>query len=1145
MKTITFESIRNLLRSKKKNVQDYGDASFKRSDSFRRISIRRSYLNRNRKRAQNAAAKVNGNNGHANVESCSHEIANSHADASISCPVQVHAQSHPHSHSANGGTTSKARVESAVVTAHHTHDNAIASNMSAIDEAAKIARCAKTTAMRKSHDDLANGKAHGHSRRTNRHQQHQLSDDDGSALPPYASHGGGGGDGTSNGIARATSIECFVKAGNRVKKPIEAGLNVASEQPTNANDHMKRSFEKSLNSLKFDGSFIDINLDTQSSIHSANTRCPNSYAPNDLNAPQRPFRSLNNDTSLKSKPRLDYHHHHQQKQQSQPMSYIDMSGNGMPPAAHKTHQTHGERPSFVIFKTFSNEHNSDECLYLETCFNNSKEHMAKTRDASIPIQIKACPNEQHITIDVSSSSGNAATSGGASGGAGPATSLDGALSMCHPTAIELHKKNHGVVIQISDAGCNIDSRLPLKKKGNDVHVASDDETSLNGKFTFEIYKQIRTAQKCEKPCTSRSRLTARSTEESDFRSCDSRDESTSYRHSMHDQTLSDSFRSLCIGKQMSDPNFFLEAPESPIPYPLRIKTNPFTNQAEPYSVNLGRVWKQLNLGQDETSLETSLNTQYNKPTTATASNAATPTTTTTTTAKPKNDSFRSISSHDSGFSLTLTKQKSLFQRSQPPPKKPQRKSKLSDKRDTNGKRMMGAANATPSMRRNKRRLIKTRSSNGSAMSSSHEHSSRRRSAKMPFAAIDVEETGGLGAAMFDRSHLLDTTNDSDISISQEISDLEMFFEEHLKRLKEYYLHKKKMTEQGDSTGRGGEVNGDDKIRMGRHMQPIDEKRRKRKKSSRNSTASRSSRSHMKPASIDSHRRSTDASKHSSRDSQRRQSTNRDSGQQAMGQFDFPRPDKRSTLNARHNGGAVCIINGQRFGGTVQYASLDFSNDQRFDSFNGCPKAGGPTGSQLSGPGGIYPNQSYCDKVHQSNTEQCDKCNGVDGVGNDSDDEYVDVPSDEDEDDDEYGAFNFDQAICVKCQQPLSECVCSEKPDMQRPLPTSAVPRCYMTPDNLLCNCMGTLHGAAMHAKKRKKPRKNKKTHKIYQTYVVHSLPKPAVVMRRKRRIRYLTKNHSLRRDYCYISSKLRSNTHIPTHIHLHTNHFALVHTLLL
>ena len=59
MKPITFESIRNLLKTKKKQKDKSNiDQSFKRSDSFKRISIRKSYLERGRKR--NAAAVLRG-----------------------------------------------------------------------------------------------------------------------------------------------------------------------------------------------------------------------------------------------------------------------------------------------------------------------------------------------------------------------------------------------------------------------------------------------------------------------------------------------------------------------------------------------------------------------------------------------------------------------------------------------------------------------------------------------------------------------------------------------------------------------------------------------------------------------------------------------------------------------------------------------------------------------------------------------------------------------------------------------------------------------------------------------------------------------------------------------------------------------------
>ena len=65
MKPITFESIRNLLKTKKKSKdKSSSDQSFKRSDSFKRISIRKSYLERGRKR--NALRASNKNLVHIN-----------------------------------------------------------------------------------------------------------------------------------------------------------------------------------------------------------------------------------------------------------------------------------------------------------------------------------------------------------------------------------------------------------------------------------------------------------------------------------------------------------------------------------------------------------------------------------------------------------------------------------------------------------------------------------------------------------------------------------------------------------------------------------------------------------------------------------------------------------------------------------------------------------------------------------------------------------------------------------------------------------------------------------------------------------------------------------------------------------------------
>uniref|UniRef100_A0A182S763 Uncharacterized protein n=1 Tax=Anopheles maculatus TaxID=74869 RepID=A0A182S763_9DIPT len=90
----------------------------------------------------------------------------------------------------------------------------------------------------------------------------------------------------------------------------------------------------------------------------------------------------------------------------------------------------------------------------------------------------------------------------------------------------------------------------------------------------------------------------------------------------------------------------LPSPENSIPYALRIKENPFTKNKEFYSINTGRIWKQLNLGQhhEEDSILSTAGPRLVPP------------------PKVKNESFKSMSSRDSGFSLTLTKPKNLFRR---------------------------------------------------------------------------------------------------------------------------------------------------------------------------------------------------------------------------------------------------------------------------------------------------------------------------------------------------------------------------------------------------------------------------------------------------------------------------------------------------
>lgn len=205
-------------------------------------------------------------------------------------------------------------------------------------------------------------------------------------------------------------------------------------------------------------------------------------------------------------------------------------------------------------------------------------------------------------------------------------------------------------------------------------------------------------------------------------------------------------------------------PES-MPIPLKIRENPFTKHKEIYPANSTRIWKQVNLGQEE---EISLISSHPLPINPSP-------------LKPKNESFKSMSSHDSGFSLTLTKPKNLFRRKS---KKQRRKPKLSVSRDGYFKRVMVVQRNSTKRKKNAKKS--------------------RPQGKDVFKIMYNDNWSKLGSN-YDENQLGQFENQGILkdfenfcnrnkNFNKEISDLEEFYEEHLKRLKHYYLQRKQMNE---------------------------------------------------------------------------------------------------------------------------------------------------------------------------------------------------------------------------------------------------------------------------------------------------------------------------------------------------------------
>lgn len=338
----------------------------------------------------------------------------------------------------------------------------------------------------------------------------------------------------------------------------------------------------------------------------------------------------------------------------------------------------------------------------------------------------------------------------------------------------------------------------------------DHETSLNGKFTYEIYKELQKIQPPREPYNveyveDEGDLLAN--DQYDARLSDDDDEERKR------SALEQSFGRLQIESktnyfEQSDDIYDVLSPDDSIPYPIRLKTNPFTRQKELYSVNLGRIWKQLNLGQEEDLDGSQMQGNF----------------------KLKNESFKSMSSRDSGFSLTLTKpSKNLFRRRS---KKAARRkpvgstAKLSISRDGNFRREQNSSRRKKKRSRaaiinddddddERQKLLQRNlyetfgryyrdsrrecqyggnyNDNDIFLREFEEFCIRRHQTKATdrYRSKNFEE-------FFQQSNedgLVDRHVTDVDKFTQEISDLEAFFEEHLKRLKDYYLQKKQLNDR--------------------------------------------------------------------------------------------------------------------------------------------------------------------------------------------------------------------------------------------------------------------------------------------------------------------------------------------------------------
>lgn len=765
MKPITFESIRNFLRAKKKNKKDGADASFKRSDSFKRISIRRSYLDRGRKRAYMRSGNAGAAASHGVSGPSMRAKGNGKQDV-----LQFAAEIEVENDGVlvgrfNGPGSGSANTAAAI--------DDILPNERAIDAEIEKQFCFKNKSLQEI-NELCGGGSPKDSSITKKRNKTDVLVEKRNTNRRSIEHSQHGFQRPSDQESKEmiTSTGCFVKAGSKMKKPIGTSVAVTSEVTSNRYD---------------DGSQ---QLDYRSIIDTEQHQSPKNHlslSHSNVAAVELTGELRRSDASSMSVDAA-YVNNPQGRRNTRAASTTVIVYRSDDDLTCKMQVNSDDRSNWNGSESSNKNSNKikHSNQYLETSFDSGPAAAAQSKRNNVT---RTTLNHELVTITnsmINSQTFKVAPSKVRTMAAATATIADKCnvvnatqCNACHSGASESGGVG-GIVIRIPDS-----------------HTYVDNYSTISDPFADS------SGQRANRSGGGDSRLTN-----------DSSMERPTTAESPDDiETMDSTFRGLHLDRteKLIHQNFYLEpelneyddvniiSPDSSIPYPLRIKTNPFTQQKEPYSVNLGRVWKQLNLGQDEPSLETSVAMHQTAIVVQPAS------------VKVKNESFKSMSSRDSGFSLTLTKQKNIFDRKAVAPKKPRRKSKMTLNRDgyfkkvsvvqtqshnstrrKKKKKAKAASAATPSPQLLIRKLQQLQPPHPSitAINSMFDENFYETFSRYYKSRQKKKLYNGGGEPDDD-----DNGGEDGVNFSQEISDLEAFFEEHLKRLKDYYLQKKKLNEQ--------------------------------------------------------------------------------------------------------------------------------------------------------------------------------------------------------------------------------------------------------------------------------------------------------------------------------------------------------------
>ncbi|XP_055600077.1 disco-interacting protein 2 isoform X12 [Uranotaenia lowii] len=731
MKPITFESIRNLLKTKKKQKDKSSiDQSFKRSDSFKRISIRKSYLERGRKRNGSAVLRSSNKNlvninefeDQAKVVKQPDKLAKASTsnESHPPPPIVKDAPSRPiHELTFEEKLESNdASLDEKIRALQEINDRYISENQNLIEQTYEASKHVEKIKIKKPPRPSKQGLKKNRTNEVQNETQNDLKSKSTESLDTLTSSG------TIESLSRAKNISHVnISASDVIFEEDESAVYTFEPET--------HSVSRKTEDTTDDKSFYSISTFTIESNTMNNTHASS----------KKSFRSSFSTTAkMKELPTL------------------------------VTIKTYCEPNASIQSTTHVNE------KYLETSFDSYPEDTLAQRTAKLDLNAKESSSLNKAAMK-SNKMADVKTS-----------SLKDNRSKINTQTFKLirSKSREGIVIRIpaidNDPEPGSKPKLDREKEPENLNrqLSNDsaldlidaeikvDEKDMKNKAALEAKNQKNKYKKKVKKTSSK-------TATLDFEDC------KHHTFKSHDNFELEKVRSPT--KERGDPkfifpsNYFEEennifydqtvfdetedpSPENSIPYALRIKENPFTKNKEFYSINTGRIWKQLNLGQEEDLSILSAAPRMPVP-------------------KTKNESFKSMSSRDSGFSLTLTKPKNLFRRkSKKATLLQRRKPKLAVSKDGYFKRVMVVQRNSS---KRKRSLRKT-----------------RMASKDIFRKMYDENWIKLGDG-FDDECAPDFARDFEIFCNdrrydQEIHDLEAFYEEHLKRLTHYYIQKKKMNE---------------------------------------------------------------------------------------------------------------------------------------------------------------------------------------------------------------------------------------------------------------------------------------------------------------------------------------------------------------